>query len=46
VNNGGTPLTKYKVYWSQNDYSSPVHEIGSEMAAVSITALDGIVTGD
>lgn len=39
-------MTAYKVYWSLNDYENPVHEISAEMASVSITSLDGVVTGD
>lgn len=39
-------MTLYKVYWSQNEYVSPVHTIDAETAFVSVTALDGIVTGE
>jgi hypothetical protein len=46
VNTGGTPLTLYKVYWSQNEYQTPVHTIDAETPSVSVTALDGVVTGE
>jgi hypothetical protein len=44
-NNGGTPLTQYKVYWSQNYYNSPVFS-GSIDSTVSVTTANGLITGD
>lgn len=32
ANSGGTPLTLYKIYWSQNEYQSPVHTIDAVTA--------------
>jgi len=42
--NGGTPLTGFKVYWSLDDFASPVKTL--ESLTVGTNTLDGLVTGD
>lgn len=42
--NGGTPLTGFKVFWSLDDFAAPVKTL--ESLSVGTNLLDGLVTGD
>ena len=47
ANNGGTPLTNYKLYWSQNDYATPIEVVTADSSTAQVTMLEhGVVTGD
>lgn len=45
-NYGGSPLTEFKLYWSYNDYATPVDTVNAETTSVSVTTAQGIVTGE
>jgi titin len=46
ADNGGTPLTEFKLYWSLDDFTDPIKTVNSDTLSVGTNQLDGLVTGD
>jgi len=46
ANNGGSPVTGFKLYWSLDNYTVPIKTLNSETLTVGTNTMDGIVTGD
>lgn len=45
LDNGGTPLTEYKLFWSYNNLAAPVKTTNVDTFEVSVTDVDGLITG-